>query len=85
MKVTALPAGGLPTTLVDHDYSFDAQLAYPIDPAITLQPGDAVSVECSYFNPTGTTVHFGDSTTDEMCFSGLYWYPTRHSSFLCAG
>src|SRR5262249_31676834 len=83
MTVTAMPSGPGPTTLLDHDYSSDAQVAYPIDPMLDMSIGNMVEIRCDYYNPTANTVHFGESTTDEMCFSGLYWYPTTHSALLC--
>jgi hypothetical protein len=83
LAVTARPVGTAPTVLVDRDYSFDSQLIYEVAPSVTLAAGDSVEVTCQYYNPTGTTVHWGESTTDEMCFSGLYWYPARQSSYVC--
>jgi len=83
MTVTATPAGAAPRTLIDHDYSFDAQVAYPVDPMLAMALGDGVQIQCDYYNPTSNTVHFGESTTDEMCFTGLYWYPNTRSPLLC--
>jgi len=83
MTVTAMPQAGAARTLLDNDYSFDTQVAYPLDPMMQLKIGDMVQIQCDYYNPTADTVHFGESTTDEMCFSGLYWYPTTHSALLC--
>jgi hypothetical protein len=62
------PAAGPATTRIDHDDSFDQQVVYPVAPM---------------FNPSGMTVDFGDSSLDEMCFSGLYWFPARDTSLLC--
>jgi hypothetical protein len=83
MTVTAMPQAGEARTLLDHDYSFDSQLAYPLDPMMPMKIGDMVQIQCDYYNPSADTVHFGESTLDEMCFSGLYWYPTTHSALLC--
>jgi hypothetical protein len=69
------PGGGTATTLIDEDYSFDAQNYLPQSPMIQTQAGGKLTVVCSYFNPTGAPVYFGESTTDEMCFSMTLEYP----------
>ncbi len=38
---------------------------------------------CSYVNNTGATVSFGDSSTDEMCFTGIYKYPAGSNVYSC--
>jgi hypothetical protein len=81
-SVTVESAARAPRVLVDEDYTFDAQVIYPIAPT-TIDSGDTLSVACNYFNPTGTEVQFGERTQDEMCFSGVYWYPARDSAYLC--
>ena len=37
--------------------------------------GDVVRASCTWNNPGDTTVSFGQSTTDEMCFSFSAYYP----------
>jgi hypothetical protein len=78
-----LAAGGDAIVLLDSPYSFEEQLNYPVLPAVTLQPGDSIRAECSYDNPGTTTIHFGDSTDDEMCVLGVYRYPARGGISLC--
>lgn len=66
--------GGVTTTLLDTDYSFSEQKNYPI--ADTLIPkGAQISTSCTYVNDTGSTKTFGESSTAEMCFTGMYKYP----------
>jgi hypothetical protein len=61
--------------LLDEAYSFGDQryrMVSPIEPAAA---GDTMSIECTYDNPGSTTVTFGESTTDEMCFAITYTIP----------
>jgi hypothetical protein len=81
MKLTFEGASG---TKVLHDapYSFGEQKYYPIDP-LAVVPGDAVRIACSYANPTGNTITWGDSSKAEMCFMGLYLYPQLMGGMQC--
>jgi hypothetical protein len=81
MKVTA--ESSVEGTKVIHDgaYSFYEQNAYPIEPSIQMKQGDKVKVECTYENNTGSTVSFGDSSTEEMCFATIYRYPALGATF----
>jgi hypothetical protein len=45
--------------------------------------GDQVNVRCTYTNPGNTAVTWGDSSTEEMCFTGLYRYPAGGNLFEC--
>lgn len=74
-KVT-LTVGGAPMVIHDAPYTFEEQKNYPITP-IAVTSGDSISVECSYENDTGNSVGFGDSSEEEMCFTGLYRYPKQ--------
>jgi hypothetical protein len=56
-------------------YSVNTQLEYPLTPPVLAHAGDSLTVTCEYVNNTGTTVSFGDSSTAEQCFMGLYIYP----------
>jgi len=39
---------------------------------------------CSgHVDNTGTTKTFGESSTDEMCFTGMYKYPADGNTFGC--
>lgn len=69
--------------LSDKPYDFDTQIIYPLAQEVPMKKGDTISVECTYMNPTGQTVKFGESTLDEMCFAGLYQYPAGSNGFLC--
>jgi hypothetical protein len=82
MKVTVSQASG-DTVIHDADYTFDNQAHYPLMPALTTGAGDDVVVECTYDNPTTNQVGFGDSSLDEMCFAGLFFYPATGSTLIC--
>lgn len=75
-KVT-MTLGGVEQVVHDGPYSFFEQKNYPVDPAIQVHDGDSIEVECSYENHTGDAIGFGDSSTDEMCFTGFYRYPKQ--------
>ncbi len=70
------------TTTVLHDlaYDFNEQKYYKPPAEVSVLQGDKIRVTCSYDNTTGQTLHFGDSTNDEMCFIGLYRYPSQNAS-----
>jgi hypothetical protein len=70
------------TKLFDAPYSFDEQSYVAVAP-LTLAKGDRVRVECTHRNTTGADVGFGDSSLAEMCFAGLYLYPSDGGTFIC--
>lgn len=74
-KVT-MTIGGVDQVVHDEPYSFEEQKYYPVEP-LQITEGDAIEIECSYENHTGQPVGFGDSSTEEMCFSGFYRYPKQ--------
>ena len=61
-------------TLYDSDYAFDEQQFRMITPAVTTANGK-YHITCTYTNYSGETIHFGESTTDEMCFAITFAYP----------
>jgi hypothetical protein len=84
-KVT-LTIDGVEQVLHDEEFSFEEQINYPLEPNIQVSAGDSINVECTYFNDHPTeALTFGDSSTQEMCFTGMYRYPkTAFSLFDCA-
>ena len=64
-------------------YTFDDQRYYAIDPPLPLAAGARVGVTCTYDNPTSSSVGFGDSSNQEMCFALLYRYPALGDSIFC--
>jgi hypothetical protein len=78
--------GGNTSTLLDRPYSFFEQGYYPQQPLIPVSGGDQLKVACTYTNTSGSTVTFGDSSNQEMCFTGMYFFPARGASiFSCSG
>jgi hypothetical protein len=79
---------GVPTTMLDVDYSFTNQKNYPMADTL-VHSGDQIQTTCTYINNTGVTdppahnVGFGDSSTAEMCFTGVYKYPAGGTLFQC--
>jgi len=74
---------GTTTTELDTPYMFSEQRNYPMAETI-YHAGDQILTTCTYVNNTGQTVTFGDSSTAEMCFTGLYKYPAGSNTFSCA-
>ncbi|HSD87061.1 MAG TPA: hypothetical protein VLB44_06085 [Kofleriaceae bacterium] len=63
--------------VMDSDYTFDQQKFQMMAAPITTVAGGKYEVTCSYFNPTGTAVTFGESTNNEMCFAMTFVYPPQ--------
>jgi hypothetical protein len=68
--------------LWDGPYNFDDQ-SYDVIEPVQMAAGDRVRVECTHENTTSQDVRFGESTLAEMCFAGLYRYPSDGSVFYC--
>ncbi len=70
------------TTTVLHDaaYTFEEQEYYKKSPEFAVLQGDQIKVTCTFKNNTGSTITFGDSSNQEMCFTGLYRYPSQNAS-----
>jgi len=80
----ALTRGGTKTMLHDAEFDFREQVNYPLAPTLSLKTGDVLRTECTYTNNGTVPLTFGDSSTAEMCFTGLYRYPkTALSLFEC--
>jgi hypothetical protein len=82
-KWTYTPTGGAEITMLDDDYMFTEQKNYPIAETVIPQ-GSTIRTTCTYVNNTGHTLMFGESSNDEMCFTGMYRYPAGGSLFSCA-
>lgn len=53
-------------------WNFHWQGAYAFTKPKLLEPGDFVSMRCSYDNPTANEINWGEGTNDEMCL-GVYY------------
>jgi hypothetical protein len=81
-KIVAERAAGGEAVLYDGPYDFEEQRYFSIDP-VAVQKGDRVRVDCTHNNTTPQRVMFGESTLEEMCFAGIYRYPSDGSPFMC--
>ena len=73
--------GGTTTVLHDQAYDFNEQTYYKPAAEISVSQGDKINVTCTFNNPSTTqNITFGDSTNEEMCFTGLYRYPSQNAS-----
>lgn len=50
---------------------------YRLDPALAFDGQNGLQYRCEWKNPTSTTVTFGESALQEMCFFWVYYYPSR--------
>lgn len=82
---TTLTRGTDVSDLQNIDYAFESQTFQYVDPTVALMPGDVITTYCTYDNPNGYVVHFGESTLDEMCFTDLFYYPAQGAAFICTG
>jgi hypothetical protein len=81
-KIVAERAVGGEAVLYDGPYDFEQQTYVSIAP-VAVQKGDRVRVDCTHNNTTAERVTFGESTLQEMCFAGIFRYPSDGSPFMC--
>jgi len=58
------------------------QLNDPITPTL-VRAGERIEVTCLWHNTTDETVSYGDTSSEEMCFAGLYRYPASGRGLYC--
>ncbi len=46
------------------------------NPPFSLPPGGGFQFSCTWNNTSSSTIRFGESATDEMCFFWAYYYPS---------
>jgi hypothetical protein len=68
--------------VLDTPYDFNEQVNYP-EVARVIPQGTAIRVDCTYVNNSGVEVTFGDSSNQEMCFTGMYKWPAGGGLFAC--
>jgi copper type II ascorbate-dependent monooxygenase-like protein len=84
-KVVLTHAGGEQQILHDAPYDFNEQKHYLVGP-LPVSQGDTLTTTCTWVNDTDAPVGFGDSSNEEMCFTGIYRYPaTGADLFGCVG
>jgi hypothetical protein len=58
-------------------FVWDAPETKQLQPAATVPAGGGFSFECTWNNPSDSTIGFGESALAEMCFFWAYYYPTK--------
>ncbi|XP_048245467.1 uncharacterized protein LOC124143521 [Haliotis rufescens] len=60
------------------EFSYDDPTFYTFDTPITVLPNDELITTCEYKSTYSKKwVHYGDATSDEMCFTFLIFYPVE--------
>ncbi|HVW26202.1 MAG TPA: hypothetical protein VHC69_12585 [Polyangiaceae bacterium] len=75
MKTVINRSGGGQDILVDQPFEFSDQRAYAID--IVAHAQDTFTTTCTWMNTTSAAVSFGTSTTAEMCYNFVVYYPAH--------
>jgi hypothetical protein len=79
-----LVRGGTTTSMHNLDFDFNEQTYYKKSPELQVMSGDRLNITCTYINKTTSQIRFGDSSNEEMCFTGLYRYPALNNGlFQC--
>jgi len=67
-RLSVVRASGEEDCVLDvPNYDFNWQRDYALSEPVTVMPGDTVTLECTWDNPTDETISWGDGTGDEMC------------------
>lgn len=81
--VTAYPTPDAPIVLADGPYNFTEQRSVWLDTPQVIAAGGSIDVACTYQNDTNSTLIFGESTDNEMCYAGIYHYPRFQDGSTC--
>jgi hypothetical protein len=76
MKSVINHAAGGTDIIVDKPFVFTDQRAYPVMDVV-IKPNDTIATTCTWQNTTSATVGFGTSTTSEMCYNFVVYYPAH--------
>jgi len=81
----ASPYSSTPSSKVVYDYrefwNFAFQTYSPV--SLTISPGDQINMHCVYDTSKRTSpVYFGPTSSDEMCFDFLFYYPLENTNGL---
>lgn len=67
-------SGGATVPLTNRDpWNFDTQYWDPV--TTKLKPNDTIRTRCAWDNPGNSAVKFGETTSDEMCYVFVSYYP----------
>ena len=56
-----------------------------LSPMVTFDGKSGLTFQCDWTNTTSQSVSFGESATQEMCFVGGYYYPSKGFEFCMNG
>lgn len=74
MSAERVPKTGAPERFLDQkNYSFDAQGNFPLK--TNVASGDVIRTRCTWKNPGDALVGYGESSSSEMCFDFIGYYP----------
>lgn len=75
-SVTLLaPGDSVAHAIYDAAFTLAHVLYTPLTPDLPVASGTRLVVTCSYINGTGDLLYYGQSASDETCYSGIYRYP----------
>jgi hypothetical protein len=66
-----------PGTPIYTNTSWSDPVTTQFNPPFHVDPGGGFQFQCSWYNATTSTVSFGESADDEMCFFWAYYYPAN--------
>ena len=66
-------ADGTHEEVFNKPFDFNYQVTYPA--SFDLNPGDTITSTCEFLNTSDSSVAFGPSTKQEMCYQFAYSYP----------
>jgi hypothetical protein len=69
--------------LYDQDFDVDTQSYTLLAPPREMSAGEALTIDCSYENPSAETLHYGPYASDEMCYAILVRHPALDASPFC--
>jgi len=75
MKSVVTRTGGSDDNVFDLPFQFDYQTNYLMNPPVVMMPGDTITSTCTYQNEAASSVGFGQSTKQEMCYQFALSYP----------
>ena len=75
---TAPSATGTMTPIYTPDpFLWSEPVTTTFNPEFTVPTGSGFDFTCTWFNSETSTVQFGESANDEMCFFWAYYYPSK--------
>jgi hypothetical protein len=80
---SASSATATPTVLyAPPNYNWDSPSLDQLNPAVQVPSGGGFVLQCDWNNTTNSTITWGESALNEMCFFWAYYYPRKSISNL---